>query len=105
MQDKLCSLRLSWNPQNASESWYPFHLVLQQEAGRYMMACLCGDRQNPQYYIADRQTCIDQKGKNYLVHEDACSIRNCLDLILDDMADVPAILNQFGAFAKEGRCY
>ena len=55
--------------------------------------------------MVDGQTYIDQKGKNYLVHEDACSIRNCLDLILDDMADVPAILNQFGAFAKEGRCY
>lgn len=114
MQNKLRRLRLSWRAANDKEPYFPFHIVLLQEAGRYMMAYLCDDRQTAQYYVADRTTYVNMKGKNYskeafmgntvpayLIHKDACSIRNCLDLIFDDMAYMPAVLNQFAAFANE----
>ncbi len=114
MQNKLRRLRLSWRAANDKEPYFPFHIVLLQEAGRYMMAYLCDDRQTAQYYVADRTTYVNMKGKNYskdafmgntvpayLIHKDACSIRNCLDLIFDDMAYMPAVLNQFDAFANE----
>ena len=37
----------------------------------------------------------------YLIHSDANKIRNCLDLIFDDMEDLPAIMGKFAEFASE----
>lgn len=34
----------------------------------------------------------------YLIHVDAKKIRNCLDLIFDNMEDLPTIMGQFVVF-------
>lgn len=114
MQNKLRRLRLSWNLQSEEQEWYPFHIVLLQEDKRYMMAYLRDDIQQAEYYVADVRTYMDVEGKKYpkesfmgrvtptyLIHSDARRIRNCLDLILDDMGDLSAITGQFAAFAPE----
>ncbi|MDE7417788.1 MAG: J domain-containing protein [Lachnospiraceae bacterium] len=114
MQDKLRRLRLSWNPQSEGQAWYPFHIVLLQEDKRYMMVCLRDDIQQAEYYVADVSTYMDVEGKKYpkdhfmgritpayLIHSDAKKIRNCLDLIFDDMGDLPAVMGKFAAFASE----
>ncbi|MDE5825701.1 MAG: hypothetical protein K2H91_13590, partial [Lachnospiraceae bacterium] len=114
MQNKLRRLRLSWNPQSEGQMWYPFHIVLLQEDKRYMMVCLRDDIQQAEYYVADVGTYMDVEGKKYpkdtfmgrvtpayLIHSDAKKIRNCLDLIFDDMGDLPAIMGRFAAFASE----
>ena len=79
-----------------------------------MMVCLRDDTKQAEYYVADVGTYMDVKGKKYpkdtfmgritpayLIHSDAEMIRNCLDLIFDDMGDLPAIMGQFAAFASE----
>lgn len=114
MQNKLRLLRLSWVPETEGQAWYPFHIVLLQEDKRYMMVCLRDDTKQAEYYVADVGTYMDVKGKKYpkdtfmgritpayLIHSDAEKIRNCLDLIFDDMGDLPAIMGQFAAFASE----
>lgn len=114
MQNKLRRLRLTWNPQSEGQTWYPFHIVLLQEDQRYMMVCLRDDVQQAEYYVADTAAYMDVEGKKYpkdtfmgrvtpayLIHPDATKIRNCLDLIFDDMDDLPAIMGQFAAFASE----
>ena len=114
MQNKLRRLRLSWNQQSEGQAWYPFHIVLLQEDKRYMMAYLRDDVQQAEYYVADVRTYMDVEGKKYpkdnfmgrvtpayLIHSDAKKIRNCLDLIFDDMGDLPAITGKFAEFASE----
>ena len=114
MQNKLRRLRLSWNPQYEGQQWYPFHIVLLQEEQRYMMAYLRDDVRQVEYYVADVSTYMDVEGKKYpkdnfmgrvmpayLIHSDAKKIRNCLDLIFDDMEDLPAITGKFAEFASE----
>lgn len=114
MGNQFRRLRLTWNPENEGEAWYPFHIVLLQENGRYMMACLRDDIQQADYYVADVRTYLDVEGKRYpkdifmgrttpayLIHSDAQKIRNCLDLIFDDMTDLPAVTGKFAAFASE----
>lgn len=114
MQNKLRRLRLSWNPQWEGQQWYPFHIVLLYEEQRYMMVYLRDDVRQAQYYVADVGTYMDVEGKKYpkdnfmgrvtpayLIHSDAKKIRNCLDLIFDDMEDLPAIMGRFAEFAAE----
>ena len=114
MQNKLRRLRLSWYQQSEGQTWYPFHIVLLQEDKRYMMVCLRDDVQQAEYYVADVSTYMDVEGKKYpkdtfmgrvtpayLIHSDANKIRNCLDLIFDDMGDLPAIMGKFAEFASE----
>ena len=79
-----------------------------------MMAYLRDDVQQAEYYVADVRTYMDVEGKKYpkdnfmgrvtpayLIHSDAKKIRNCLDLIFDDMGDLPAITGKFAEFASE----
>ena len=114
MQNKLQRLCLSWGPQTEGQPWYPFHIVLLQDNGRYMMAYLRDDIQRAEYYVADVRSYMSVEGKKYpkdtflgstvpayLVHQDAKRIRNCLDLIFDDLGDLPAITGQFARFAPE----
>ena len=114
MQNKLQRLCLSWGPQTEGQPWYPFHIVLLQDNGRYMMAYLRDDIQRAEYYVADVRSYMSVEGKKYpkdtflgstvpayLVHQDAKRIRNCLDLIFDDLGDLPTITGQFARFAPE----
>lgn len=114
MQKKYTRLRLTWVARETGEDWFPFHLVLLQEEGRFMMAYLREDIGRAEFYVGDVGTYMNVEGKNYpettflgrtvpayLVHPDACRIRSCLDLILDDLTDLPSITEQDSEFALD----
>ena len=50
---KYTLLRLTWMPLYPGEAWYPFHMVLLQEEGRYMMAYLREDIKRAEFYVGD----------------------------------------------------
>ncbi len=112
MQKKLIRLRLTWAAEALEGG--PWHIVLLQDEGRFMMACLRDGKEIAEYYVADRLAYMKAEGKkyekesffgrtaaSYLVHKDLNAIRNCLDLLLDDITDWPAITGEFGAFSYE----
>ena len=46
-----------------------------------------------------REDFLGRSVPSYLVHRDLERIRNCLDLMLDDIANCGPVVNQFGEFA------
>ena len=114
MQKKLARLRLSWRLETAKDGPCLHHLVLLQDNGRFMMAWLRDGRERAEFYVADVGTYMGVEGKKYpkdtflgrtvpayLVHQDLKRIRNCLDLMLDDIANTAPVVNQFAQFAAE----
>ncbi len=114
IQKKYTLLRLTWMPLYPGEAWYPFHMVLLQEEGRYMMAYLREDIKRAEFYVGDVEAYANTEGADYLkddflghtvpaylVHPNPCRIRNCLDLILDNLEDLPSITEQPDQFALE----
>ncbi len=92
MKEKLAKLRLSWAFQTPDGASYQRHLVLLQDNWWFMMAWLQDDKDWAQYYIAEvagedggTDTFLGRPVPARLVHHDLKGIRNCVDLILDDM--------------------
>ena len=92
VKEKLEKLRLSWVFQTPEGMEFRRHLVLLRDNGRFMMAWLEDDKDWAQYYIAEvagedggTDTFLGRPVPARLVHHDLKGIRNCVDLILDDM--------------------
>lgn len=92
MKGKLGRLRLSWEFKTPEGGAFRRHLVLLQDDGQFMMAWLQDDKDWVQCYIAalpgaddGTDTFLGQPVPARLVHHDLKGIRNCVDLLLDDM--------------------
>lgn len=92
VKEKLGRLRMSWEFKTPEGGAFRRHLVLLQDNGRFMLAWLQDDKDWAQYEIAGRpgdndgmDTFLDQPVPARLVHHDLKNIRNCVDLILDDL--------------------
>ena len=114
VQNKLAKLRLSWeflrSDGRSDGEVFRRHLVLLQDDGRFMMAWLQDDKDWAQYYAAEMDGESDGMepfgGRSVparLIHCDLKRIRNCVDLILDDMDNTDPVTEQAGEFetAKE----
>ena len=98
-QQKLARLMLSWEPKGQKGRTGQRHIVLLQDGGRFMMAWLEDGRERAGFYASDVPSMF--LGRVYpacLVHRDLNRIRNCLDLILDDMDCADLVTDRPGEF-------
>ena len=113
-QGKLAKLRLSWEFQRSDRGpdgeVFRRHLVLLQDDGRFMMAWLQDDKDWAQYYVAEtdgEDGGMEPFGGRLvpvrLIHRDLKRIRNCVDLILDEIDNTDPVTERAGEFetAKE----
>ena len=98
MKGKLGRLRLSWEFRTPEGEAFRRHLVLLQDDGRFMMAWLQDVKDWAQYDIARRSgdndgmdTFLGQPVPARLVHHGLKGIRNCVDLLLDDMENTDSV--------------
>lgn len=108
MQMKLERLRLTWRL--GEETW---HVILLRDGGLYLMAVLEDASRTRMYLNTDRLGYLKRDRRSplveflgrmmpsYQVHSGLDKIRNCLDLLLDDITDLPAIIKEMGAFSPE----
>ena len=98
-QKKLARLRMSWEDKGQDGGTDQRHIVLLQDGGRFMMAWLEDGRERADFYALDAPSIF--LGRMYpagLVHRNPKRIRNCLDLILDDMTSADLITDRPGEF-------
>lgn len=105
MKEKLGRLRLSWEFKTPEGGAFRRHLVLLQDDGRFMMAWLQDDKDWAQYYIAEpagensgTDTFLGRLVPARLVHHDLKGIRNCVDLLLDDMDNTDPVTERSEVF-------
>ena len=110
MKERLAKLRLSWAFLMPEGMEFRRHLVLLRDNGRFMMAWLEDDKDWAQYYIAEMagegggtDTFLGRAVPAKLVHHELFDIRNCVDLILDDLGNTDPIIDRPNKFvtAKE----
>lgn len=110
-QSKLSKLRLSWEFKTQLGEVFQRHLVLLQDNGRFVMAWLRDDKGTAEYYTADgdnsggEEPFLGQTVPAELVHHDLKRIRNCIDLLLEDMDNTDSVTERVGEFAPVGRPY
>lgn len=109
MQQKLARLRLTWR-QGEDKTW---HVVLLKDGGLYVMAVLEDVSETMMYLNTDRlgflkrsrkSPLVDFQGRmtpSYYVHSNLEKIRNCLDLLLEDITDLPTLIEEMAAFCPE----
>lgn len=105
-QQKLARLRMSWETKGQGDGTDQRHIVLLQDGGRFMMAWLEDGRERADFYASDAPNIF--LGRMYpagLVHRNPSRIRNCLDLILDDMTCADLITDRPGEFVPADRPY
>ncbi|MDE7272730.1 MAG: hypothetical protein K2N95_06650, partial [Lachnospiraceae bacterium] len=98
-QQKLAKLRLSWEPKGKTAQAGLRHIILLQDNGQFMMAWLQDDKEQASFYASDVPRIF--LGRVYpacLVHRDLKRIRNCLDLLLDDMSSAELVTDRPGEF-------
>lgn len=99
IQKKLAKLRLSWEFKGPEGGVCQRHIVLLQDGGRFMMAWLQDDRGRADYYASAPPVLFQGKAwPACLVHQDLRRIRNCLDLLLDDIACTGPVVDRPGEF-------
>ena len=110
MRGRLAKLRLSWEFKSAEGGVFRRHMVLLQDNGRFMMLWLQDDRERAEYYTAETK---EQESAVFLgrtvpaqaVHRELLRIRNCVDLILDDMNNTAPVTERPGEFEPVGQPY
>ena len=106
MQQKLSRLRLSWAFKAADGEPYRRHLVLLRDGGNYMLLWLRDDQKRADIYAADDPVAfLGHVFPACLVHRDLARIRNCLDLLLDDIDNTGPITDRPGEFVPISRPY
>ena len=109
MKERLAKLRLSWVFQTPDGSTYQRHLVLLQDNWWFMMAWLQDDKERADFYAVEpdgadpkqeesEETFLGRAVPAKLVHHELFDIRNCVDLILDDLSNTEPVTerpNQF----------
>ena len=110
MRGRLAKLRLSWEFKSAKGDAFRRHMVLLQDGGRFMMLWLRDDRERAEYYTTEAReqgTAIFQSRTvpAQAVHRELLRIRNCVDLILDDMGNTGPVTERPGEFVPVERPY
>ena len=99
MSEKLARLRLTWAFQAAGGETYQRHMVLLRDNGRFMMFWLQDDKQRADAYTSDAPTMfLRHMVPASLVHQDLMRIRNCVDLLLDDIDRTEPVVDRPGEF-------
>ena len=110
MKGRLAKLRLSWEFKSAEGDVFRRHMVLLQDNGRFMMLWLQDDRERAEYYTSETK---EQGSAVFLgrtvpaqaVHCELKRIRNCVDLILDDVSNTGPVTGRPGEFVPVGQPY
>ena len=99
MQQKLSRLRLTWTFKPSEGEPYRRHLVLMQDNGRYMLLWLQDDKKRADIYASDAPvTFLGHIFPACLIHRDLLRIRNCVDLLLDDIDNTEPAVDRPGEF-------
>ena len=110
MKERLARLRLSWEFKNAEGDAFRRHMVLLRDDGRFMMLWLQDDKERAEYYTAEAKEqgtaiFLGRMVPAQAVHHELLRIRNCVDLILDDMSNTDPVTERPGEFVPVGRPY
>jgi len=110
MMGKLARLRLSWLFKTPEGEAYRRHLVLLQDGGRFMLLWLRDDEERSDAYVSDDpadgpETFLGCPAPAFLIHRNLARIRNCVDLLLDDIDRAGPVVDRSGAFAPVSRPY
>lgn len=99
MQQKLARLRLTWAFKPSEGEPYRRHLVLLRDGGRFMLLWLRDDKRLAEAYASDAPlTFLGHIAPACLVHRDLLRIRNCVDLLLDDIDNTDPVTDRPGEF-------
>lgn len=110
MRGRLAKLRLSWEFKSAEGGVFRRHMVLLQDNGRFMMLWLQDDRERAEYYTAETKeqgmtAFLGRTVPAQAVHRELPRIRNCVDLILDDLGNTGPVTERPGEFVPLERPY
>ena len=110
MRGRLAKLRLSWEFKSAESGVFRRHMVLLQHSGRFMMLWLQDDRERAEYYTAEAgeqgsAVFLGRAVPAQAVHRELLRIRNCVDLILDDLNNTGPVTERPGEFVPVERPY
>ena len=110
MRGRLAKLRLSWEFNPAEGGTFRRHMVLLQDNGRFVLLWLQDDRERAEYYTSEAKeqgmvTFLGRTVPAQAVHRELKRIRNCADLILDDMNNTDPVTERPGEFVPVGRPY
>ena len=99
MSGRLAKLRLSWEFKSAKGDAFRRHMILLQD-----------DRERAEYYTSEakEQEMAIFQGRTVpaqAVHHELPRIRNCVDLILDDMNNTGSVTERPGEFVPVGQPY
>ena len=102
-------LRLTWGRKPGKQQ----HIVLLQDAGRFLVAWVREDKQTVEFHTADRRTYMDVEGKKYpkdtfqgkitpayLIH-DLSALRCALELLLANLDRPERVTSPMGEYAEE----
>ena len=116
MKERLAKLRLSWAVQTPDGSTYQRHLVLLQDNWWFMMAWLQDDKERADFYVVEpdgvnpkqegsEETFLGRAVPAKLVHHELFDIRNCVDLILDDLGNTDPVIDRPNKFVTATEPY
>lgn len=115
MKERLAKLRLSWAFQTTDGASYQRHLVLLQDNWWFMMAWLQDDKERADFYAVEPDGAnLKQESEEMflgravpakLVHRDLYDIRNCVDLILDDLSNTDPVTERPNKFVVAAEPY
>lgn len=100
MGRKLNRLRLTWNFKGPEGETYRRHLVLLREGDRVMLAWLQDDLGQADFCEAEcsdaeEETFLGRLVPGTLVHKDLQTVRNCVDLLLDDIDCTGPVIRRY----------
>ncbi len=99
MQQKLARLRLTWTFRPPQGEPYQRHMILLQDNGRFMLLWLQDDKARADAYASDSPVMfLGHVAPACLVHRDLLRIRNCVDLLLDDIDNTEPVVDRPGEF-------
>ena len=99
MAENLNRLRLTWAFQTADGGTYHRHMVLLRDNGRFMLLWLQDDKRRADAYTSDDPAVfLGHVVPAGLVHKDLMRIRNCEDLLLDDIDRTEPVVDRPGEF-------
>ena len=110
MRGRLAKLRVSWEFESPKGNVFRRHMVLLRDNGRFMMLWLRDDKERAEYYTSEAKEqgtaiFLGQTVPAQAVHQELPRIRNCVDLILDDMNNTNLVTERAGEFVPVGQPY
>ena len=105
VRERLAKLRLSWEFKTPEGEAFRRHMVLLRDSFRFMMVWLQDDKEWAQYFMREPAAFLDWKVPARAIHYELLHIRNCVDLILDDMSNTDPVTERPGEFITAERPY